>query len=147
MNLPIPNDMASLQRTLGKFSEKIRPLLTKAFPLSEEAVRTFKSIKEDVAEASLSAIENNIPFRVETDASEFAIGATLSQAERPIAFFSRTLNAAEQRHSSVEKEAYAIVESLRNWRHYLIGRHFEVLTDQRSVAFMFDQYHSSKIKK
>ncbi|XP_046407451.1 uncharacterized protein LOC124172088 [Ischnura elegans] len=157
MNLPVPNDMPALQRTLGmfahycrwipKFSEKIRPFLVKGpFPLSEEAVTTFNSLKKDVAEASLSAIEENTPFRVETDASEFAIGATLSQAERPIAFFSRTLNAAEQRHSSVEKEAYAIVESLRNWRHYLIGRHFEVITDQRSVAFMFDQYHSSKIK-
>ena len=156
MNLPIPKDTASLQRTMGmfahycrwipKFSEKIRPLLTKEFPLSEKAVKALNSLKKDVADASFSAIESDAQFRVETDASEYAIGATLSQAERPIAFFSRTLNASEQKHSSVEKEAYAIVESLRNWRHYLMGRHFEVLTDQRSVAFMFDQHHSSKIK-
>lgn len=94
----------------------------------------------------LSTIEAYIPFRVQNYASEFAIGVTRSQAERPIAFFSRTLNTSERNHSSIEKEAYAIVESLRNWRHYLIGRHFEVFTDQRSVAFMFDQHHSSKIK-
>lgn len=157
MNLPIPRDNASLQRALGMFahhcrwiptfSEKIRPLLAKGpFPLPEGAVKAFNSLKADVAKASLAAIEDSIPFRVETDASEFAIGATLTQAERPIAFFSRTLNTSEQKHSSIEKEAYAIVESLRYWRHYLIGRHFEVFTDQKSVAFMFDQYHNSKIK-
>lgn len=157
MNLPVPVDTASLQRALGmfahycrwipSFSAKIRPLLAEgSFPLSEKAVTAFNFLKNSVANATLAAIEDNVPFRVETDASDFAIGATLSQAGRPIAFFSRTLNQSEQRHSSIEKEAYAIVESLRYWRHYLIGRHFEVFTDQRSVAFMFDQQHRSKIK-
>ena len=157
INLPVPKDGSSLQRALGMFShycrwipafsEKIRPLLSKnGFPLSEDAIKAFHSIKKDVIQASLSAIENDIPFRVETDASEFAIGAILTQAQRPIAFFSRTLNKSEVNHSSIEKEAYAIVESLRHWRHYLIGRHFEVFTDQKSVSFMFDQNHSSKIK-
>ena len=157
MNLPVPGDAASLQRALGMFahycrwipafSANIRPLLTEgSFPLSEKAVAAFNFLKNSVANATLAAIEDDVPFRVETDASDFAIGATLSQASRPIAFFSRTLNQSEQRHSSIEKEAYAIVESLRYWRHYLIGRHFEVFTDQRSVAFMFDQLHRSKIK-
>lgn len=157
MSLPVPSDTASSQRALGmfahycrwipSFSAKIRPLLTEtSFPLSEKAVAAFNFLKNSVANATLAAIEDDVPFRVETDASDFAIGATLSQAGRPIAFFSRTLNQSEQRHSSIEKEAYAIVESLRYWRHYLIGRHFEVFTDQRSVAFMFDQLHQSKIK-
>ena len=46
----------------------------------------------------------------------------------------------------MEKEAYAIVESLRKWRHYLVGRHFQLITDQRSVAFMFNSKSASKIK-
>lgn len=157
LSLPVPRDTASLQRALGmfahhgrwipSFSKKIRPLLSdNSFPLSQEAITAFQSLKDDVASASLAAIEDDIPFRVETDASDFAIGATLSQAGRPIAFFSRTLNKSEQSHSSIEKEAYAIVESLKYWRHYLIGRHFEVFTDQRSVSFMFHQQHVSKIK-
>ncbi|GIX66670.1 hypothetical protein CEXT_639801 [Caerostris extrusa] len=61
--------------------------------------------------ASLVAVEMGIPFRVEADASDFAIGTSLSQAERLIAFFSSTLNKSEQNHSSIEKEAYAIVKS------------------------------------
>ena len=46
----------------------------------------------------------------------------------------------------MEKEAYAIVEALRKWRYYLIGHHFKLITDQRSVKFMFDSKSNSKIK-
>ncbi|GFT77142.1 retrovirus-related Pol polyprotein from transposon opus [Trichonephila clavipes] len=132
-DMPVPKDSSALQRK-------------KQFPLSRDAVLTFNSLKDDVANAALATIEDDIPFRVETDSSDFAIGATLSQAGRPVAFFSRTLHASEFRHSSPEKEAYAIVESLRHWRHFLIGKHFEVFTDQQAVAFVFNQRHGSKIK-
>ncbi|GFV21941.1 retrovirus-related Pol polyprotein from transposon opus [Trichonephila clavipes] len=130
---PVPKDSSALQRK-------------KQFPLSRDAVLTFNSLKDDVANAALTTIEDDIPFRVETDSSDFAIGATLSQAGRPVAFFSRTLHASELRHSSPEKEAYAIVESLRHWRHFLMGKHFEVFTDQQVVAFVFNQRYGSKIK-
>ncbi|GFS66714.1 retrovirus-related Pol polyprotein from transposon opus [Trichonephila clavipes] len=128
-DMPVPKDSSALQRALGI-----------------DAVLTFNSLKDDVANAALATIEDDIPFRVETDSSDFAIRATLSQAGRPVAFFSRTLHASELRHSSPEKEAYAIVESLRHWRHFLMGKHFEVFTDQQAVAFVFTQRHGSKIK-
>ncbi|KAL1454481.1 hypothetical protein WDU94_010725 [Cyamophila willieti] len=156
LDMPVPHDTASLQRALGmfsyyskwvpSFSDKVRPLLKCSFPLQEETISAFKLIKQNIAKASTAAIESDIPFTVETDASHHAIAATLSQQGRPVAFFSRTLNKSELQHSSVEKEAYAIVESLKYWRHYLIGRSFKIITDQRSVSFMFQQKHKSKIK-
>lgn len=156
VDMPVPQDTASLQRALGmfsyyskwvpRFSEKVKPLLKCNFPLQEDAVAAFKTLKLDIAKASTAAIESNTPFTVETDASHYAIAATLSQHGRPVAFFSRTLNKSEQQHSSIEKEAYAIVESLKHWRHFLIGRPFKIITDQRSVSFMFEQKHKSKIK-
>ncbi|KAJ0179375.1 hypothetical protein K1T71_005087 [Dendrolimus kikuchii] len=82
----------------------------------------------------------------ETDASEHSIAATLSQEVRPVAFFSKTLSQSERQYSAIEKEAQAIVESLKKWRNFLIGRPFRLITDQRSVSFMFDRTHSSKIK-
>jgi len=82
---------------------------------------------------------------LETYASENAISATLSQQDRPVPFFSRTLNSNERRHVSVEKEALSIVEAVRKWAHLLTGRHFKIVTDQRSVAFMYDNNNHGKI--
>ncbi|XP_054287982.1 uncharacterized protein LOC129003710 [Macrosteles quadrilineatus] len=157
LKLPLPHDGQSLRRTMGmfahysdfikSFSEKIQPLSsTKSFPLSEEAINSFNELKNEIVTATKAPIQNDIPFTVETDASEFAIGSTLSQAGRPVAFYSKTLSKSEKNHSSVEKEAQAIVESLKKWRHYLIGRPFLLITDQRSVSFMFDNKRFGKIK-
>ena len=155
-NLPPPTDVASLKRVLGifshysgfirNFSEKITPLLNCKFPLSAQALEAFNEMKKAIMDASLMSIDGDAPFSVETDASDTAIAATLTQAGRPVAFFSRTLTSSERHHSSIEKEAYAIVEAVRYWRHFLLGRHFRLITDQRSVSFMFDTKHSGKVK-
>ncbi len=56
------------------------------------------------------------------------------------------LHGPEIGHASVEKEAQAIIEAIRHWRHYLTGRKFTITTDQRSVAYMFDNKQKGKIK-
>ncbi len=157
MELPVPGDSKSLRRVLGffshysqwiqRYSEKIRPL-TQAltFPVSEEAKSAFTSLKNDIKQAVVHAIDEDFPFEVETDASDFAIAATLSQKGRPVAFFSRTLQGPEVNHASVEKEAKAIIEAVRHWRHYLTGRHSLIITDQCSIAYMFDCKQRCKIK-
>ena len=61
-------------------------------------------------------------------------------------FWSRTLNTSENCWASNEKEAAAIVESIRKWFHFLLGRHFTVITDHNSIALMFDKARSNKTK-
>ena len=78
----------------------------------------------------------SLPFTVETDASDFAIAASMNEDGLPVAFHSRTLSPSEQRHSAVENEAYAVVEALRKWRDLLIGKHFTLVTDQKSVIHL-----------
>jgi len=157
LELPLPTSLKALRRCLGFFSyyaqwvpnyaDKARPLIKSAsFPLTAEARLAFDRIKADIAKATMHAVDESIPFQVESDASDFALAATLNQAGRPVAFFSRTLQGPEVRHSSVEKEAQAIVEAVRHWRHYLAGKRFTLLTDQRSVAFMFNNTQRGKIK-
>ena len=133
-------------RRIPSYSHKIRPPIKSTLPLSSDALFAFDVLKQALASAALHPADNTLPLTVETDASDFAIAGILNQEDPPIAFHSRTLSPAEQRHSSVEKEAYAVVEALRKWRHLLIGRHFTLVTDQKSVSFMFDRHHASKIK-
>ena len=152
-----PQNKKELQRILGlfsyyakwvpNFSDVIRPLVqNKHYPLPEEAANALQVMKNKLAEATLQPIDEAVPFTVETDASDFAIGATLNQNGKPVAFHARTFSTTEQKHSSVEKEAYAVIEALRKWKHLLIGRHFNLVTDQRSVSFILDLKHRSKIK-
>ena len=63
-----------------------------------------------------------------------------------MAFFSRSLNNAQKSYPSVEKEAMAVVEAVKHWSHLLRKRRFTLITDQRSVAFMYDNKKKSKIK-
>ncbi|KAL9975044.1 hypothetical protein ACROYT_G012160, partial [Oculina patagonica] len=156
-DLPIPHDSKSMSRCLGlfsyysqwipRFSDRIKPIAScKSFPLPQPAVEAFESLKKTIEEAVVTAIDETIPFEVETDASEVALAATLNQNGKPVAFFSRTLQGSELKHSSIEKEAQAIIEAVRHWRHFLTGRHFILKTDQKSVSYMFDKQHSGKIK-
>ena len=103
-------------------------------------------MKNKLSQATLQPVDEDLPFTVKTDASDFVIAATLNQNNKPVAFHARTLSSTEQKHSYVEKKAYAIVEALRKWKHLLNGKHFNLVTDQRSVSFMLDLKHPSKIK-
>ena len=63
-----------------------------------------------------------------------------------MAFMSRTLTRSEQHHPVVGKEATAIIEAVCKWSHYLLGRTFMLVTDQKSLSFVFDNRKRSKIK-
>ena len=74
-----------------------------------------------------------------TDASSIGLGAVLEQEGHAVAYFSRALRGAESRYSTVELECLAIVESLKRFRHYLIGRHFQILTDHKPLEWLSSQ--------
>ena len=65
-------------------------------------------------------------FRVEADASNFAIGGVLfikykDSIWRPVAYISKLLNKTEQNYKIHNKEMLAVIQYLEAWRHFLEG--------------------------
>jgi hypothetical protein len=97
--------------------------------------------------------EQDKPFVVVTDASDFAVGASLEQLDshgqrRPVVFFSHSLDPAERISEAYERELLAIVLALHAWRHYLEGSAFtvECHTDHKPlVCFMLHQQEGGRL--
>ena len=106
----------------------------------------FEMLRKELAEVTLWTIDEDKAFTLESDASIEAISATLNQEGKPVAFFSRSLCAQQKSYPSVEKEAMAVAEVVKHWSHLLRKRKFTLITDQSSVAFMYDNKRKSKIK-
>jgi len=85
--------------------------------------------------------DSNKHFVGETDASNFAVGAILSQEFdgqlHPIAYISYSLTKSEKKYPIYDKELLAIKVALEEWYHYLEGaRHpFTIYTDHKNLTF------------
>ena len=80
-------------------------------------------------------------------APDIAISATRNQDGRPIVFISRILQGSEVRNPAIEKEAIAIIKTIRKWSHLLLRQTFTIVKDQRSVAFMLDSRSKLRVTK
>jgi hypothetical protein len=75
------------------------------------------------------------------------VGAVLQQDQgkglQPIAFLSKKLGDAETRYPVHEQELLGIILALREWRHYLYGQHFTIISDHHSLQYLHSQPHLS----
>ncbi|KAL8108106.1 hypothetical protein AgCh_024522 [Apium graveolens] len=67
------------------------------------------------------------------------IGAVLMQEGHPLAFISKSLGPKLQNLSAYEKELLALLFAVQKWEQYLLGSHFIVKTDRKSLQWMLQQ--------
>ncbi|GJT91560.1 ty3-gypsy retrotransposon protein [Tanacetum coccineum] len=111
-----------------------------AFTWNDTAAKAFDALKTSMSQLITLALPNfSEPFDLTTDASGVAIGAVLSQRDKPISFFSKKLCDRMQGNSTYIRELYAITEAIKKWRQYLLGRKFRVYTDHHSLKHLLTQ--------
>jgi hypothetical protein len=137
---PTPKNKKEVQQFLGfvnfyrrfvqDFSHHARPL----FDLTGQAEWhwgsdqqvAFDELRRQITSTPILAFaQDDKPFRLEADSSDYATGAVLSQQAdsdrkwHPIAFYSKSLNAMERNYEIHDKEMLAIIRALEEWRHFL----------------------------
>ena len=74
------------------------------------------------------------------DASDYAVGAVLGQKKdgktHVIYYASQTLNDAQMRYATTEKEMLAIVFAFEKFRSYLVGSKVIVYTDHAALRHL-----------
>ncbi|KAI4293341.1 hypothetical protein PAPHI01_2615 [Pancytospora philotis] len=116
----------------------------KTITWSETASQSFEEVKQAIkAQTERAQPDFSREFAVVTDASNLAVGGILAQKDekggmRMIYAFSKTLNPAQKNYSTTDKELLAIVLVVQHFRHYLLGRHFNLYTDHRALAYLWE---------
>lgn len=132
------------RRFVSHFSTIMAPLTEcmkgTQFAWTEEASEAFALIKQKLTTAPVLVLPDfSLTFELHCDASKLGIGAVLSQNARPVAFFSEKLSGARVCYSTHDVEFYAVVQSIRHWRHYLVHRDFVLFTDHDALKHLDSQ--------
>ena len=103
----------------------------------------FNHLKQNLTEAPVLAYPQFGPaaeqFILQTDASATGIGAVLEQGGRVVGYASRTLSSAEKYYSVIQRECLAVIFALKQFRHYLLGCRFSLLTDHAPLQWLSSQ--------
>jgi len=156
---PVPTKVKQVQAFLGfanfyrrfirNFTKMSKPLsdLTKkdyTWNWGVEQQNAFKALKKAFTTAPVLRIPNDEdPFKLSTDASNFATGAVLSQKDmqtnlwHPVAFFSKSLDVHKRNYKIYNKELLAVIQELEEYRHHLEGHphKIEIWLDHQNLTF------------
>ena len=106
------------------------------FNRTDEHTTAVTSFKQSISSPPcLTIFSSTRPTILTTDASDYAVGAVLSQQidknDHPVAFISKTLNDLEQRYTNWEKELFAIIWAIKYFRPYLLSIQFIIRSNNK----------------
>jgi len=161
MQMPVPTTKKEMQSFLGlvgyyrrfihQFSDTAKPLYDLTcgteggktrLELKEEHKQAINTLKEKLCTYPVLQLPDfKQPFFVKPDASNYGIGAILTQKdsageEHPILYGSRVLTKPERNYSARERELLAMVHFIHTWRPYLLGTKFFVYSDHHSLQWL-----------
>jgi hypothetical protein len=155
---PEPRKVKDIQSFLGfanfyrqyihNYSDIVVPLthLTwKNIPwnFDESCKLAFLTLKQAfISTPVLTHYKPGCPLVIETDASDYALAAILSQVEsngeiHPVTYLSQTFSDTELNYDTHDKELMAIYEAFKAWRHYLEGTEvpIDVVMDHKNLEY------------
>jgi hypothetical protein len=148
---PKPNNVTEVRSFLGAAQYWRKLLLTflqlhavtsvkQVFQWGGKQQKAFDTLKEKISSAPVLALPNlRQPFEIQTDASNYAMGAVLLQHGKPIFFHSKTFNGVVINYPTYDKELYALVQSVKKWKHYLLGKETIIHTDHQPLQYLQSQ--------
>jgi hypothetical protein len=130
---------ANKERVKQEFAVRWTPACTTAFD----------AIKQALCSAPVLALPNfEKAFELIADACEHpsAVGAVLIQEGHPVTFYSRKLSGPELNYSASDIEMLAVILALKEWRCYLEGGSFIIVTDHKQNTYLSEStnIHTTK---
>jgi hypothetical protein len=92
----------------------------------------------------LIVLDWKLEFHVHIDASNFALGAMLSQTldkttDKPIYYVSRLMNNVKKNCTTTKKKGLAMIYAVKKFRHYLLGNSFIFFMDHRALLYLVNK--------
>ena len=153
------------RRFIPNFSEIAEPVIALTrkyarFKWTDECQSAFEYLKQSLTVVPLLAYPDpNKPYTLYTDASNYCIGACLTQAcedeenvlpnvknEKPIYYLSHKLSKTQCKWSTIEKEAYSINHALCKLDYYLHGARFVIKTDHKPLKYLLADLGPNTLK-
>lgn len=135
---------AKLAQPMTKYLKKGNKINIK----DPEYISAFESLKKNITNHPILKFPDfEKSFELTTDASNYAIGAVLTQGKQPVCYASRTLNEHERNYSTTDKEFLAIVWAVTYFRPYLWGKRFKIITDHLPIKYLNKKYSGKEFSQ
>jgi hypothetical protein len=149
---PKPKNMTEVRRFLGaaqywrKFIANFSSIATllhavttikQVFECGGKKQKSFDALKEKISSTLVLSLTNlRQPFEIQTYARNYEMGSVLLQHGKPICFHSETFNDDMINYPTYDKELYALVQSVKKWKHYLLGKENIIHTDHQPLQYL-----------